>query len=100
VTRAVRDAIERMARALGPPVATPRLVRKDGAMVPARHRVFRWRCPVCDHGDWLWKPLVIDTEGRMWCDGGGCSPAAVAREVELRLDMLRTLDRLDAERAA
>jgi hypothetical protein len=36
----------------------------------------------------------------MWCGGDGCSPAAVGREIELRLDTLRILKRLEAERAA
>jgi hypothetical protein len=78
VSRATRLLIDGLTRALGPPVATPEWISADGGEPQrARYRVFRWRCPSCHAGesdpDLIWRPFVVDSDGRVWCGGPHCS---------------------------
>jgi hypothetical protein len=64
------DVIERFARVLGPPVATPDVIYDGGKLVPSRYRVFRWRCPCCGGGesdpDQIYRPMAVDSDGRVF----------------------------------
>jgi hypothetical protein len=88
VTRATHTLIERLAHALGPPIATPEIVSADGGKLQrARYRVWRWACPACGAGYddelGLYSPLVVDSDGRVWCDANQCSAEAIAAGVKL-----------------
>jgi hypothetical protein len=95
MTRATVELIERLTRALGPPVSTPDLVRcADGQLQRSRYRVHRWRCPSCLGGesdpDLIWRPLVVDSDGRVFCDASQCSAEAIASAVRERLAAKRS----------
>jgi hypothetical protein len=80
--RATAALVERLTRTIGEPVATPELVRAmGGKLVRSRYRVFRWRCPACGGGtgDPIYRPFVVDSDGRVWCQAAGCSEAELAR---------------------
>jgi hypothetical protein len=90
--------IRRLTDALGPPVSTPDFVRgDDGQLVRSRYRVHRWRCPSCLGGesdpDLIWRPLVVDSDGRVWCDASQCSAEATASAVRERLAAKSRADR-------
>jgi hypothetical protein len=86
--RVVTALIDRLAQALGNPVATPeRLTAAGGKLERARYRVWRWPCPVCLAGgdDPIYRPLVVDSDGRVWCEAAGCTTDALSRAVRARL---------------
>lgn len=96
------ELVERFTRALGPPVATPEWVmaadhRETRRLERARYRVWRWRCPVCGagYGDPIWRPLLIDSDGRMVCEASQCSEDSIAAEIRIALDGLALLERLE-----
>jgi hypothetical protein len=66
-SRSTRELIDRLERALGPAVATPE---------HRGYRVHRWCCPACGGGlddpQWIWRPFVVDSDGRVWCEAPGC----------------------------
>jgi hypothetical protein len=70
--------VGRLTEILGPPVATPEQISDgDGKLVPARYRMFRWRCPSCLGGyedlDLIYRPFVVDTDGNVSCKAPHCS---------------------------
>jgi hypothetical protein len=72
---ATTKLVEQLTRAIGAPVATPAVISVgNGEVDRARYRVFRWRCPACGGGrdDPIYRPLVVDTDGRVWCEAPGC----------------------------
>ena len=79
--------LEVLTRALGQPVSTPEVVRGDsGRLERSRYRVHRWGCPVCrtggpGSGDPVYRPLVLDSEGNLYCQASHCAPEAVGRAV-------------------
>jgi hypothetical protein len=80
--------IERLTLALGPPVSTPEFVRtEDGSERRSLYRVHCWRCPACRAGfdDPIYRPLVVNSDGRVWCGASRCSAEAIAVAVR-RLD--------------
>lgn len=86
MTPAARTLIDTLARALGPPVATPEFVCVGaGKRERARYRVFRWVCPSCGGGrddpELIWRPFVVDSDGRVFCDVAGCSQEQLAATV-------------------
>lgn len=84
VTTATAALIRRLTDALGPPVSTPDLVRgADGQLERSRYRVYRWRCPACraHWDDRIYRPLVVDSDGRVYCDASQCSAEAIAAAV-------------------
>jgi hypothetical protein len=89
MSRAARLLIDGLTRALGPPVSTPELISAGGGKLErARYRVFRWRCPSCYGGEedpqQIYRPFVVDSDGRVWCEAPHCSAdelAATVREV-------------------
>jgi hypothetical protein len=86
VSRATRLLIDGLTRALGSPVATPELISVGGGKLErARYRVFRWRCPSCRAGesdpDLIWRPFVVDSDGRVWCDAPACSTDELAATI-------------------
>ena len=96
--RATISLIATFTRAMGPPVATPDWLRSgDGQYERAKYRVFRWTCPRC-HAGWddpIWRPLVIDSDGRVRCEASRCSAEAIAQEIRVLLDAARLLDSLE-----
>jgi ribosomal protein L37AE/L43A len=84
VTTATAALIRRLTDALGPPVSTPDLVRGDaGQLERSRYRLHRWRCPACraHWDDRIYRPLVVDSDGRVYCDASKCSAEAIAAAV-------------------
>jgi hypothetical protein len=89
VTKAAAELVARLTAALGTPSTTPeRVMGAGGSLERAGYRVFRWRCPACrgghdDPGHRLghvvigYRPLVVDSDGRMVCEAGGCSVAQI-----------------------
>jgi hypothetical protein len=80
-TRATAALISRLTEALGQPVATPEWLSAGGGKLErAHHRVFRWRCPACVGGDDdpIYRPLVVDSDGRVRCEASDCSAQAIA----------------------
>jgi hypothetical protein len=80
--------IERIARVLGPAIATPEMISVgDGKRERARCRVFRWVCPACGAGYEdeleLYRPFTVDTDGRVSCTASQCSPEAIAAAVKV-----------------
>lgn len=79
--------LELLTRALGQPVSTPEVVRGDsGRLERSRYRVHRWGCPVCStggpgSGDPIYRPLVLDSEGNLYCDAAHCAPEAIGCSV-------------------
>jgi hypothetical protein len=76
--------IRRLTDALGPPVSTPDLIRgDDGQLERSRYRLHRWRCPACraHWSDLIYRPLVVDSAGRFYCDASQCSAEAIAAAV-------------------
>lgn len=79
--------LELLTRALGQPVSTPEVVRGDsGRLERSRYRVHHWGCPVCcaggaGSGDPIYRPLVLDSEGSLYCGASRCSPEAIGRAV-------------------
>lgn len=100
MTTATRLLVERFERALGPPVCTPDWIMGDRGLERARYRVFRWVCPVCEAGYddplGLYRPLVIDSDGRVGCDASGCPLEEIAAEVRTQLDAAILLDSIKA----
>lgn len=81
MTPATRQLITWLTDVLGPPVATPDLVRgPDGTLTRPSYRVHRWACPACRGGwdDPLYRPLVVDSEGRVFCGANHCSAERLA----------------------
>jgi hypothetical protein len=83
VGRTTAALIDALTRSLGPPVATPEWISVGaGKRERARYRVFRWRCPACQGGwgdpDLIWRPLVVDSDGNVWCEAPGCSDDRLA----------------------
>lgn len=81
--RATAGLLEQLTKTLGPPVATPEFLSAGGGKLErARYRVFRWRCPACGGGwddpELSWRPFVIDSDGKVWCEAPGCSEAELA----------------------
>ncbi len=84
MNRAIVELIAWFTRALGPPIATPEMVTgADGQLERAQYRVFRWRCPACRGGsdDWLYRPMVINSDGRVFCDASSCSADQIAEAI-------------------
>jgi hypothetical protein len=82
VNRTTLELIARLTRALGAPAATPEWVSAgDGQLERARYRVFRWRCPACRGGydDWLYRPLTVDSDGRVFCGASFCTADQIAQ---------------------
>jgi hypothetical protein len=80
--------IERLTRALGPPVSTPDLVRgAEGRLERPRYRVHRWRCPACGAhwNDPIYRPLVVDSSDRVYCQASQCSAEAIGSAVRALL---------------
>jgi hypothetical protein len=78
VTRATTRLIDALGGVLGPPVATPEFVcAANGKLDRARYRVFRWVCPSCGGGrddpELIWRPFVVDSDGRVFCEARYCS---------------------------
>ncbi len=101
--QAVAELVERMTRALGRPVCTSEWVMADDyrethRKVRARYRVWRWRCPVCGGGledpDLIYRPLAVDSDGRVRCEASGCSPDVIATEVRIKLATQTLLESL------
>jgi len=84
--------VERFERALGSAVATPEQIMGDRGLERARYRVFRWVCPVCGagYGDPIYRPLVIDSDGRVGCEASNCSVEQIAAKVADALDVAAT----------
>lgn len=79
--RATSELVKGFTRALGAPIATPDRKRTvDGRLELARYRVHRWRCPACGAGwdDPIYRPMVVDSDGNVWCAASGCSATAIA----------------------
>lgn len=79
-----RELVEVLAAALGKPVSTPEWA--------GPYRVHRWVCPAClsgmtDAGHQLgpitisYLPLVVDSDGRVWCEESGCTVLQIAEAV-------------------
>lgn len=82
--RTTAALIDAFTRIIGPPVSTPVLTSVgDGRREPTRYRVHRWECPACGAGsdDPIYRPMVIDSDGRVFCDASRCSPAAIGAAV-------------------
>jgi hypothetical protein len=97
--RAVPALIERFQQALGPSVCTPELVA-DGnhGQVRSRYRVWRWDCPCCRVGETdpagIWRPLFIDSDGRVVCNACNASAEQIGKEVRIRLGVIKLLEGL------
>jgi hypothetical protein len=79
MTAKTRELVDRLERALGPAACTPAWVMgADRQLEAARYRVWRWRCPSCLGGEedplQLYRPFVVDSDGRVWCEGRACFP--------------------------
>ena len=98
MTRATIELIATFTRAMGPPVATPEWISvRSGCIERAQYRVFRWTCPCC-HAGWddpIWRPLVIDSDGRVRCEASSCPVESIAREIRALLDAARLFDSLE-----
>ena len=97
--RAVPALTERFERALGPSVCTPELVADgNNSQVRSRYRVWRWDCPCCAAGETdparIWRPLFIDSEGRVMCDACHASGEQIGNEVRIRLGVIKLLEGL------
>lgn len=96
--RAVPDLVNKFSRALGWPVCTPEWVANHGRMERAKYRVWRWDCPVCRAGerdpDGIYRPLVIDSDGRVGCNACNGSVDAIAAEVGVAFDRQLILENL------
>jgi len=89
------DLLDRLARALGDPVATPEWISAGGGKLErAKYRVFKWECPVCHEGAGTWRPLVLDSDGRIFCGASRCAPERIAAEIRVLLNTQRLLDSL------
>jgi hypothetical protein len=92
VSSATRALIDKLSRVLGPPVCTPEYVmasdyRETHRLERARYRVFLWACPAClgGEGEPPYKPFVVDSDGRVWCKGPGCSAEELAATIRTLL---------------
>lgn len=92
MTHATRELIDKLSRVLGSPTSTPEYVmawdyRETHQLERARYRVFRWPCPACLGGenDPLYRPFVVDSEGRVWCKAPGCSAEELAATIRTLL---------------
>ena len=97
--RAVPALVERFERALGPAVSTPELVADhNGRPVPSRYRVWRWDCPCCGAGETdsagIWRPLFIDSDGRVACDACQATGEQIGNEVRIKLGVITLLEGL------
>jgi hypothetical protein len=97
--RAVPALVERFERALGPAVCTPELVADGiGHRVRSRYRVWRWDCPCCAAGetdpDRIWRPLFIDSDGRVACDACHAPGEQIGKEVGIKLGVITILEGL------
>jgi hypothetical protein len=81
MSRATRELIDALERALGPAVCTPVWVmasdyRESRRLERAKYRTFAWRCPSCGGGEedplQLYRPFVVGSDGRVWCEARGC----------------------------
>jgi hypothetical protein len=59
--------------------------------------VWRWCCPVCwaGAGDPIYRPFVIDSDGRVFAHCCQASVELLAREVQVLLGIADRLDSLD-----
>ena len=90
----------RFTPALGPAVSTPEWITDGrGGLRRATYRVWRWDCPICrageDDPDHIYRPLVIDTDGRVSCDECHATPEAIGREIVLQCDVQSLLEALE-----
>jgi len=93
--------VERFTAALGPAVATPEFIADgSGGQRLATFRVWRWDCPCCRAGErdqlGIYRPFAVDADGEVWCGACNPSPEAVKREIQVRLDVHRPLEALEA----
>jgi hypothetical protein len=98
--RAVPALVERFERALGPAVCTPELVADGhGHRVRPRYRIWRWDCPCCAAGETdparIWRPLFIDSAGRVACDACDASGEQIGKEVRIKLSVIKILESLE-----
>ena len=97
--KAVPALVERFERALGPALTTPELVAgTDGRQVRADYRVWRWECPCCSADDSdperLWRPLFIDSDGRVACERCHATGEQIGNEIRIKLDAIRLFEGL------
>jgi hypothetical protein len=86
----VSAAVERLTLALGEPVATPEWVEDANRnRVGSQFRVWRWRCPACGagEGDPIYRPLVVDSDGRVRCEAHDCTMAEIREAVDARINV-------------
>lgn len=69
-----------------------------GKLERAQYRVFRWPCPICGAGydDPIYRPLVIDSDGRADCEASHCSIERIGAKVRDELDINRLVESIEA----
>ncbi len=97
--KAVPALVERFERALGPALTTPEFVTDtNDRRVCAHYRVWRWDCPCCSagetHPDRHWRPLFIDSDGRVGCDACHATGEQIGNEIRIKLDAITLFEGL------